>query len=289
MTEANIVQPGGDLAKVLGVETLVAGPAPQGAEPLVASQGAEPLVAPHAAVTSPERVIYRASGGRRVAFSFIFLLLLPFFVSLGPMLWARISHGHWDGTIGLMVIAIGFAIVMFLVVVEMLHSIRSRVELGNSAVRLTLPSGRGPQPMLRYQTREIAYKDIDSVEMRREIYGGIWAPMMLKGARIVTKDGDRVRLGYVNEANVDPAFPYSEIAERIAHRAGVPIVDGGNVRRVMAKKVLGIVAGPRENKTIDEQQMRDLNRKHARVMAGLVAGLVVLIAFGIIGDMMQAG
>lgn len=268
MSNANIAGHADDLAAALG-------------EPTVALREA---AAPQ---TTGERIIYRASGGRRIAFTFIFLLLLPFFVSLGPMLWSRVSHGLWEGTIGLMVIAVGFAIVMFLVLVEMLHSIRSRVELGNTAVRLTLPSGRGPQPMLRYQTHEIPYKEIAAVEMRREIYGGVWAPMMLKGARIVTKGGRKIRLGYVNEANVDPAFPYLEIAERIAARAGVGFIDGGNVRRSMPKKMLGIASGPRDKVSIDEQQMRELNRKHARLMGALVLGLVVLIAFGIIGDLMQ--
>ncbi len=241
----------------------------------------------HTARPVGERVIYRASGGRRVAFSFIFLLLFPFFISLGPMLWSRISHGLWEGTIGLMVIAAGFAIIMFLVFVELMHSIRSRIELGNVAVRLTLPSGRGAQPMLRYQTHEIPYKDIEAVEMRREIYGGIWAPMMLKGARILTKSGDKIRLGYVNEANVDPAFPYVEIAERIANRAGVEFIDAGNVRRSYPRKVLGIASGPREQHSIDEIQMRDLNRKHARLMAMLILGLFILVGFGIVGDLMQ--
>lgn len=270
MSDANVVQTGGDLSSALGDPTAA-----------VIKTSSAPVIA--------ERIVYRASGGRRFAFSFIFLLLLPFFISLGPMLFSRMSHGLWDGTIGLMVIGVGFAIVMFLVLVELLHSIRSRVELGNSAVRLTLPSGRGPQPMLRYQSHEIPYKDIDFIEMRREIYGGMWAPMMLKGARIVTKSGDKIRLGYVNEANVDPAFPYVEIAERIANRAGVEIVDGGNVRRSASKKMLGIMSGPREHKSIDEIQMNDLNRKHARLMVVLVAGLVLLVAFGIIGDMMQPG
>lgn len=268
MPEANVAQPGAGFASALS-------------EAVVQTSDARP------AAPASERIVYRASGGRRFAFSFIFLVLLPFFVSLGPMLWSRISHGLWEGTIGLMVIAIGFAIVMFLVVVELLHSIRSRVELGNVAVRLTLPSGRGPQPMVRYQTHEIPYKDIEAVEMRREIYGGVWAPMMLKGARIITKSGDKVRLGYVNEANVDPAFPYIEIAERIANRAGVKIIDAGNVRRSMPKKMLGIVSGPRESRSIDEIQMSELNRKHARLMGFLVFGLVALIGFGIIGDMMQ--
>ena len=270
MSDANVAQAGDALASPLGDPTRV-----------VQENQTVPQVG--------ERIVYRASGGRRVAFSLIFLILLPFFISLGPMLWSRLSHGLWEGTVGLMVIAVGFAIVMFLVFVELLHSVRSRVELGNVAVRLTLPSGRGPQPMLRYQTHEIRYDDIAAVEMRREIYGGVWAPMMLKGARIITKGGEKIRLGYVNEANVDPAFPYIEIAERIAHRAGVEIADAGNVRRSYSKKVLGIVSGPRESKSIDEIQMRELNGKHARLMAVLVCGLVALVAFGIIGDMMQPG
>lgn len=271
MSDANIAQHADDLSAILG-------------EPAAVKSDPSPL---QGAQGSGERIVYRASGGRRVAFSFIFMLLLPFFVSLGPMLWSRISHGLWDGTFGLMVIGAGFAVVIFLVFVEMLHSIRSQVELGNTAVRLTLPSGRGPQPMLRYQTHEVPYKDIAAVEMRREVYGGFLAPMMLKGARIITKSGDKIRLGYVNEANVDPAFPYVEIAERIANRAGVAIIDGGNVRRMMTKKVLGIMSGPREKTSIDEQQMRELNRKHARLMGILVLGLVVLIAVGIVGDLMQ--
>ncbi len=268
MSDANVARPGDGLASVLG-------------EPAIRSTEQIP------GQPVGERIIYRASGGRRVAFSFIFLLLLPFFVSLGPMLWSRISQGLWEGTIGLIVIAAGFAVVMFLVFVELLHSVRSRVELGNMAVRLTLPSGRGAQPMLRYQTHEIPYKDISAIEMRREVYGGIWAPMMLKGARILTKSGEKIRLGYVNEANVDPAFPYVEIAERIANRAGVEIIDAGNVRRSYPKKVLGIVSGPRERHSIDEIEMRELNRKHARLMAMLVFGLVILVGFGILGDMMQ--
>lgn len=270
MSNANVVQSDDELASALGEAAL---------------RSSEQRAGPQ----TGERIVYHASGGRRVAFSFIFLILLPFFISLGPMLWSRMSQGLWEGTIGLMVIAIGFAVVMFLVFVELLHSIRSRVELGNVAVRLTLPSGRGAQPMLRYQTHEIPYKDISAIEMRREIYGGVWAPMMLKGARILTKGGDKIRLGYVNEANVDPAFPYVEIAERIAHRAGVEIIDAGNVRRSFPKKMLGIVSGPREKHSIDEIQMRELNRKHARLMAVLVFGLVVMIGFGIIGDMMQPG
>jgi len=236
-----------------------------------------------------QNLVYRASGGRRLSFSFIFLLLLPFYISLGPMLWARVSQGHWSGTIGLMVLAVGFSIIMFLILIELMSSIRSRVELGTKAVRLTLPKGRGAQPLFRYATHEIPYDDIAAIETRREVYGGSLAPMMLKGARIVLKNGEKVRLGYVNEANVDPAFPFPEIATRIASRANVEIIDTGNVRRSAPKKLFGIPAAPRENRTIDEQQMRDLNRKHARLMIALFSGLAVLVVLGVLGDLMQPG
>ena len=53
--------------------------------------------APAAAPGSQGRpTVYAAGGGRKFAFSFVFLLLLPFFISLPPMLFWRISQGHWQ-------------------------------------------------------------------------------------------------------------------------------------------------------------------------------------------------
>ncbi len=250
-----------------------------------------PLAGPPAPPTpaeAGERRHYRASGGRRLAFSFIFLLLLPFYISLVPMLVQRVMHGLWTGVPGLVVLAVAFTIIMFLLLIEVLSSVRADVELGHKAVRMTLPSGRGIMSTLKYETNEIAYADIASVEMRREVYGGSLAPMMLKGARIIAKDGRMIRLGYVNEANEDPAFPYIEIAERIANRAGVPLVDGGNVRRSARRKMMGLRSdGPPEAHEVDDEEMRELNRKHARLMTALVTGLVALVLLGIVGDMID--
>lgn len=241
-----------------------------------------------ASAEAGDRISYHASGGRRLAFSFIFLLLLPFYVSLAPMLVTRIAHGLWIGTPGLAVLAIAFTIIMFLLLVEVLSSIRARVDLGHKAVRMTLSAGRGLTSALRYETNEVPYSEIEAVEMRREVYGGSVAPMMLKGARVVTKDGRMIRLGYVNEANEDPAFPYVEIAQRIANRAGVALVDGGSVRRSARRKMLGLRSeGPPEVHSVDEMEMRELNRRHARLMIALVTGLVLLVALGIIGDMID--
>jgi hypothetical protein len=236
----------------------------------------------------PEQTVYAASGARKLAFSFVFLLLLPFFASLPAMLFWRISQGHWLGTLGLMVLALGFAFIMFLIVVELMQSLRSRVELGDTAVKMTLPSGRGPTPILRYKSYDIPYDQIKAVETRGEVYGGSVAPVLLKGARLILRDDSVVKLGYVSEANTDPCFPFPLIAHQIAARAGVPVDHKGCVRRSVQKKFLGL-----ERELIDEAEtpvgdyeMLVLNIKHHRWVMRLIwllAGLVVLgIALDII-------
>ena len=89
------------------------------------------------------RTVYAASGGRKFAFCFVFLLLLPFFVSLAPMLFWRVSQGHWHGTFGLVVLGAAFAFIMLLLLVELIHSLRSRVEIGATAVRMVPKIGAG--------------------------------------------------------------------------------------------------------------------------------------------------
>lgn len=234
----------------------------------------------------PEQTVYEAGPGRKLAFSFVFLLLLPFFISLPPMLFWRLSQGHWLGTIGLMILAAGLAFIMLLVIVELIHSLRARVELGDKSVKMALPSGRGPTPVLRYATHDIPYDQIKAVETRREIYGGSIAPVLLKGARLLLKDGSTVKLGYVSEANTDPCFPFPEIARQIAERAGLSINDRGNVRRSMQKKFFGFKKeiidedeGPVEQAEIDA-----LNKGHRRWVMRLIGLLGVLVVAGIAMD-----
>ena len=71
----------------------------QSALPIPASAPRPPHIGT-APASSRERTVYAAGGGRKFAFSFIFLILLPFFISLPPMLFWRISQGHWQGTLG---------------------------------------------------------------------------------------------------------------------------------------------------------------------------------------------
>src|SRR5262245_33017834 len=140
--------------------------------------------APAQAARTKERVVYHAGGGRKLFFSIAFLLLLPFFASLPVMLFQRIKHGLWFDTIGLAVIAVIFTALMLLVVFELIHALRARVELGEKAVRFTLPK-RGGAPMFSYATQEIPYDQIQTVEARRELYGGSIAPVFMQGVRVV--------------------------------------------------------------------------------------------------------
>src|SRR5436190_14393516 len=102
----------------------------------VATMGEAPVAAP---ASKPERTVYAASGGRKFAFSFVFLLLLPFFISLPPMLFWRLSQGHWQGTPGLIVLAAAFTFIMVLLGIELMHSLMTRIELGKTSVKMTLP------------------------------------------------------------------------------------------------------------------------------------------------------
>jgi len=236
--------------------------------------------------TKHERTVYAAGGGRKTFFSFVFLILLPFFISLPAMIYMRITNGLFFDAVGLGIMATAFTILMFLIVVELLFSLLARVELGEKSVKMTLPTGRGPTPMLFYKSYDIPYDQVQTVETRREIYGGSLVPVLLKGARLITKDEKSIPIGYVSEANVDPCFPYPEIAGKIAERARLPLIDRGNVRRSFRRKFFGI-KGSRVNEVdaVDEAQIADLNKSHHNVVMGLVGALVVLIVVGIVDDL----
>lgn len=237
----------------------------------------------------PARRVYQAGTMRKTLLSFVFLLLLPFFASLPAMLYQRITHQLWDDIIGFSIFAAAFAVVMLLVTFELVYSIRSRVELGEGAVRLILPAARGvAMPKLLYRKREIPYSEIDLVETRREIYGGSLAPVMLRGARVVTKSGEKIPLGYVSEANVDPVMPVPEIASEIARRAGLEVIDRGTVRRQVHKKLRGIKATDDAASPVTEAEIAALNRRHNNVMIALCSLLFVLVGGGLLLDLSKS-
>ena len=144
------------------------------------------------------------------------------------MLARRLVHGLWFDTIGLILFSALFTGLMALLGVQLYLSLRSRVELGETAVRITLPQSAGATPMLHFINKEIPYDKIAAVETRCVLFGNAMAPVLLRATRLLLKDGEHVRLGNVNEDNVDSALPFPEIGAKIAQRAGVEVVDARN-------------------------------------------------------------
>jgi hypothetical protein len=241
-----------------------------------------------------ERMVYEAGAGRKTALSLAFLILLPFYASLPAMLARRLVHGLWFDTIGLIIFSALFTGLMGLLGVQLYLALRSRVELGETAVRITLPQGgrgAGATPMLHFFNKEIPYDKIAAVETREVLFGNAMAPVLLRATRLALKDGEHVRLGNVNEDNVDSALPFPEIGAKIAQRAGVDVVDAGTVRRSIEKPVLkffGRKTPTESSPPLSDVEKVEINSRHARAMKYLVAGMAALVVAGIAIDVFTA-
>ena len=238
-----------------------------------------------------ERVVYEAGGGRKLILSLAFLILLPFYVSLGPMLFQRLVRGLWVDTVGLMIFSAIFTVLMALLAVQLYQALRSRVVLGPTSVSLTLPAGSGATPMLRFISREIPYDQIQAVETRCVLFGNRWAPVLLRATRLVTRDGHHVRLGNVSEDNVDRHLPFPEIGARIAKRAGVSVLDGGMVRRSIERRIMGFFGRKtaiEESPAVTHAELAEIGGRHKRTMRALILVLAVSMAGGIAMDVITA-
>jgi len=207
------------------------------------------------------------------------------------MLAWRLAHGLWFDMIGLIVFALIFTALMVLLGVQIYHSLRSRVVLGKTAVRITLPQGSGALPMLRFIDREIPYDQIQAIETRCVLFGNVMAPVLLRATRLLTSRGEHVRLGTVNEDNVDQALPFPEIGHKIAERAGVNIHDGGTVRRSIERRILGLFArktAPENSPALTKAEFKELQGRHKRAMLSLVVGAMILVLGGIAVDVLTA-
>ena len=115
--------------------------------------------------------------------------------------------------------------------------------------------------------------------------------MLLRATRLRTKDGQHVRLGNVNEDNVDAALPFPEIGAKIAQRANCQVIDGGTVRRSIERRVLGLFGRKtalEESPPLTEAEVDELNTRHARAMKYLVVVMAVLVVGGIAVDVFTA-
>jgi hypothetical protein len=236
---------------------------------------------PAASPGRPSRQVWQSGAGRRLTLAFVVLILLPFYASLGPMLFQRITAGALGDTVALALFGLAFSALMALLLQQLIHAIRTRIVVDDGGIELTVPrvGARGPFFLWRYVTAKLAYADIAAIERRTEVYGGAWLPMLLTSVRLVPKTGEPIVLGYTNAHEQDDQFPYGDIAARIARSAGIGITDHGTVRRSLQQRVLGMKSTGSEPLPVAE--LEALNVAHTRNIKGLVVGLGVLLLVGI--------
>lgn len=231
--------------------------------------------------------VYKASGGRKVVLTVVLLLLLPFFVSLPVMIGWRASAGLVADAAWLSVVAVIFGLCLLFVLVHAIYSYRTRIEVGEAALKLKVPRWRGPTPGLFYRSSEIPYADIAKVETRGEVYRELAVPSLMRAASIVTKAGERIALGYAQEISQDPAFPIGEIAREVALRAGVPIEERSGVR-VGSQYLALLRGGPRWSEAAEDGARpagADAHEEYDRLVGGnhRLMFYLAFVLFGLAG------
>jgi hypothetical protein len=235
-----------------------------------------------------QRVVWVASGLRRITLAFSILLLLPFYVSIGPMLFTRLKHGllmdaFWLGLIGLC-----FTAIMALLVLQLVHAVRNRVVLDGETLQFTLPSVAGNIAGTAMFSKTIPIKDVRAVETREEIYGGSLAPVRVVATRIITREGEPVVLGFANPENTDQTFPFPKIGQMVAERAGVQVNASGAVRRSVSRRLLGHTGNNGGQDAVTPQELAAIQTRHGHAMRAVIAGFVLLMVGGIAVDLMTA-
>lgn len=240
--------------------------------------------------TDGDQTVWHGGGVRRIVLAFAFLLLLPFYASIGPMLYQRLSRGLIGDAVSLGLLGLVFTALMGLILHQLIHAVRTRVAVDSTGTALTVPTTgrRGPFAVRGYTSREIAHADVAAVETRSEVYGGSLAPLLLTSTRLTTKDGQHVVLGYTNANDQDDQIPFPAVGAEIAKRAGVTMTDHGVVHRSLQKRVLGIASTADEHATLPPAEIAAINAAHTRNMRLLVAALALLVLGGITLDFATA-
>lgn len=253
--------------------------------------GAKPAMGAASPSALSERSEYGATSLRQALFALAFLLLLPFVVSLPLMLFRRAADGLWFDFGALGVLTVGAVAILAMLALELLFSVRARLTLAKTALRFTLPAGGGPTPLLNYQSHDIPYHAIRSVELRREVFGGKLTPVLLRGLVIRTKDNREITIGHGLEGFDDPAFPFAEIAAEIARRSAVALIDQRTIwRRSRKERALGFISEfDTQAYILDPAEADRLNLAHRRLILGIASGLATLIILGILAEHASAG
>lgn len=249
---------------------------------------ADVKAAPPPQTPAPQTMVWAASGLRRITLAFAILLLLPFYVSIGPMLFNRARHGLALDTLSLAILGACFTVIMGLLLIQLIHAVRNRVVISTDKVTFTLPRVTGAIAATQMVTRSIPFSEIRAVETRDEIYGGALAPVRLTATRVITREGEPVVLGFSNPENTDQTFPFPKIGALIAERAGVTVASQGAVRRSATSRLLGHSGRTVGQDTVATEELLSIKTRHAIAMRAVIAGFVVLMLGGIAIDALTA-
>jgi hypothetical protein len=241
-----------------------------------------------ATVSTAETRVWQASGLRRITLAFAILLLLPFYVSLGPMLFTRLWHGLIVDSLWLALLGACFTVIMALLVIQLVHAIRNRVVLSADKITFTVPSVSGAIAGTRMFSKSVPLADIRAIETREEIYGNALAPMRLMATRVVTREGEAVVLGFTNPENPDQTFPYPKIADDIAQRTGLQVAHHGAVRRNAVNRLLGTTGRNPTDDKVTQEELEGVKVRHGRAMRVIIGGFAALFIAGILIDVFSA-
>lgn len=230
--------------------------------------------------------VYQAGAGRKAILTLMFIMLLPFFISMPVMVFMRARAGLYTDAISLAIVAVIYGACLAFLLAHLIYSHRTKLSLGEKSVKVSVPHWRGPTPsLIKYVDKDVPYADIQSVESRGEIYKEIAVPMLMRSSSLVTKDGERLMLGYVIEDSVDAAFPFHKIAEDIAGRAGVKVTDLGAVKAGGQYRALFKGAPPWEAEAVSDDTFLELKMRNHRVMGWIVIALLGLITLALVVDL----
>jgi hypothetical protein len=176
-----------------------------------------------------ESLDYKAPRGLQTILGAAFFLTLLFMVnSIAGAIWLATRNLPVDAAIFFAMFLVG-SVLLFYAGIFLFAASHSEVRIGADKATFVLPNWRGPTPLFPYTECRVPFKDLAAVETRAEVYRYFVIPVVVRSASLVRKDGARITLGYVPDDPQDPWIPFHTVAEQIAAKAGVPVVDKGVV------------------------------------------------------------
>ena len=238
----------------------------------------------------PTAKTYETGDARKTILAFVFLLLLPFLISIPVMILLRAVRGFWGDALSAVTLGVLFGCWMLFLLLHVVSAFRTRIEVNEHTVKLQVPHYHGPNPGLKYIRRELPLTEIKAVETRGEIYKAVAVPVLVNAASIVTEADERITLGYINEKDVDAPLPYPEIAAHIAHNANIALTERGCVDCGNQIKALRRANQPDwGQEDISESDLAEYRRRNHWLMLGLAMLLVGLTAVGFLYDLFRSG